>query len=61
VPPLAETLVYLGAKGQSASRTLTRRCNLHLGDTVGVRIDADAAHLFDAKAALAQARPLVNP
>ncbi|WP_210543405.1 ABC transporter ATP-binding protein [Rhodoferax sp. PAMC 29310] len=46
----AETLVYVGTPkgGQLVSR-LTERCNLHPGDIVGVQIDADAAHLFDAK------------
>ncbi|MEK8032461.1 ABC transporter ATP-binding protein [Ideonella sp. DXS29W] len=46
----AETLIYLSTEGgaQLVSRQATRTL-LQVGQTVGVAIDADAAHLFDAQ------------
>ena len=46
----AETLIYVATAGgaQLVSRQNTRTA-LHAGDAVGVAIDADAAHLFDAQ------------
>jgi multiple sugar transport system ATP-binding protein len=46
----AETLIYLGTDGgaQLVARQSTRTL-LQVGQTVGVAVDADAAHLFDAQ------------
>ena len=46
----AETLIYVSTAGgvQLVSRQ-NARTELHAGHTVGLRIDVDAAHLFDAK------------
>jgi len=44
----AETLIYVSTEGgaQLTSRQNTRT-QLRPGDSVGVELDADAAHLFD--------------
>jgi multiple sugar transport system ATP-binding protein len=45
----AETLIYLSTEhGAQLVARQNSRTPLHAGDTVGVEIDADAAHLFDA-------------
>ena len=45
----AETLIYLRTpQGAQLVARQTHRSSLHLGDSVGVNVDADAAHLFDA-------------
>jgi len=46
----AETLIYVStASGVQLVARQNERTELHAGTTVGVRIDVDAAHLFDAK------------
>jgi len=52
----AETLIYVATAGgaQLVSRQNTRTA-LHAGDVVGVAIDADAAHLFDAQGRVSRA------
>jgi multiple sugar transport system ATP-binding protein len=51
----AETLIYLStAHGAQLVARQNSRTPLHAGDTVGVEIDADAAHLFDAQGHVAR-------
>jgi multiple sugar transport system ATP-binding protein len=46
----AETLIYVStAQGAQLVARLNDRSTLHAGNAVGVQIDADAAHLFDAQ------------
>ena len=46
----AETLIYVStANGVQLVSRQNERTELHAGNTVGLRIDVDAAHLFDAK------------
>jgi multiple sugar transport system ATP-binding protein len=46
----AETLIYVSTeRGAQLIARLTNRTDLRLGDAVGVDIDAQSAHLFDAK------------
>eukprot|EP01030_Chromulinospumella_sphaerica_P014455 gene14455-14250_t len=45
----AETLIYVTTQsGAQLVARLNTRTELHVGADVGVHIDADAAHLFDA-------------
>jgi multiple sugar transport system ATP-binding protein len=45
----AETLIYVSTpQGAQLVVRLNERCQLRAGDAVGVQIDTDAAHLFDA-------------
>ena len=46
----AETLIYVStAQGAQLVARLNDRSTLHAGNAVGVQIDADAVHLFDAQ------------
>ena len=46
----AETLVYISTRqGAQLVARLNERSLLHAGDAVGVQIDTEAAHLFDAQ------------
>jgi multiple sugar transport system ATP-binding protein len=46
----AETLVYVSTEnGVQLVARLNERTELVVGDTIGLRVDVDAAHLFDAK------------
>ena len=45
----AETLIYVHTEGgASLVVRLNTRTDLHVGSKVGVQMDVDAAHLFDA-------------
>jgi multiple sugar transport system ATP-binding protein len=53
----AETLIYVVTdSGAQLVARLNTRTDLHVGSVVGVHIDADAAHLFDANGRIVSAR-----